>query len=148
MQIRVSPDYHSQADQWKIGVTSILADAVGLVPYKDTFWTTTNQPGNPKYPTITEPYPSLEALVATLSTGPVGPGDKINSTDVDMLMRYVCKMAIPDSDGPVGEVWTTYSVIQEVGIHGFGILLAADMKQPYTIYPKDTGLANIVNTLF
>ncbi|KAJ8299957.1 hypothetical protein KUTeg_021476 [Tegillarca granosa] len=88
MQIRVSPDYHSQADQWKIGVTSILADAVGLVPYKDTFWTTTNQPGNPKYPTITEPYPSLEALVATLSTGPVGPGDKVNSTDVEMLMRY------------------------------------------------------------
>lgn len=24
----------------------MLADAIGLRPFKDTFWTTTNQPGN------------------------------------------------------------------------------------------------------
>lgn len=36
-----------------------------------------------------EPYPILEALVATLSTGPVGPGDKINDTDV-LLMMMSC----------------------------------------------------------
>lgn len=34
-----------------------------------------------------EPHPELEALVATLSTGPVGPGDKINGTNVNLLMR-------------------------------------------------------------
>lgn len=33
-----------------------------------------------------EPYSLLEALVATLSTGPVGPGDKINDTDVLLTM--------------------------------------------------------------
>ena len=35
----------------------------------------------------TEPYPELQSAVATLSTGPVGPGDAINLTDRDTLMR-------------------------------------------------------------
>ena len=35
--------------QWKVGVSSIFAKAMRVQPYKDTFWTTTNQPGNPRY---------------------------------------------------------------------------------------------------
>ncbi|XP_062593083.1 uncharacterized protein LOC134254572 [Saccostrea cucullata] len=84
-QARVSGDYHPGKDQWKIGVSSMLADAIGIRPFKDTFWTTTTQPGN-KYKT-TEPFPGLNAVVSTLSTGPVGPGDMIGGTNVSMLMR-------------------------------------------------------------
>lgn len=48
-QARVSGDYHPGHDQWRIGVSSMLAAAIGLRPFKDTFWTTTNQPGNKVY---------------------------------------------------------------------------------------------------
>ena len=47
---------------------------------------TTNQPGNP-YIGAKEPYPELEACVATLSTGPVTPGDGIGYTNVSLVMR-------------------------------------------------------------
>lgn len=38
---------------------------------------------------LTEPYPDLQVAVATLSTGPVGPGDAINKTSREVLMRSV-----------------------------------------------------------
>ncbi|KAK3772128.1 hypothetical protein RRG08_058191 [Elysia crispata] len=63
-QARVSNDYHLQDDQWRIGVTSHLANALGLAPSKDTFWTTGDQPGNTY--DKSEPYPSLQVVVATL----------------------------------------------------------------------------------
>ncbi|KAK8380448.1 hypothetical protein O3P69_016791 [Scylla paramamosain] len=37
-QIRVSDDYILHPDQWRIGVTSLLAHALALRPYKDVFW--------------------------------------------------------------------------------------------------------------
>ena len=36
-----------------------------------------------------EPYPELQAVVATLSTGPVGPSDKIGCSDAKLIMRSV-----------------------------------------------------------
>ena len=44
LQGRVSSDYHhTNADiDWRIGVTSIFAEALGIAPYKDGFWTPTN----------------------------------------------------------------------------------------------------------
>ena len=47
MQARVSEDYFAGKDQWKVGVSSIFARALRIQPYKDTFWTTSVQPGNP-----------------------------------------------------------------------------------------------------
>lgn len=35
----------------------------------------------------TEPSPALQSVVSTLSTGPVGPGDKINMVNKTVLMR-------------------------------------------------------------
>ena len=40
-------EHNHREPQWKVGVTSLFARAVGLLPYKDTFWTTLFQPGNP-----------------------------------------------------------------------------------------------------
>lgn len=50
IQARVSQDYHLEPEQWRIGISSILASALNLAPSKDTFWTTERQPGNPLYP--------------------------------------------------------------------------------------------------
>lgn len=46
-QARVSNDYQPGNEQWKIGISSMFAHALGVAPFKDNFWTTTNQPGNP-----------------------------------------------------------------------------------------------------
>jgi hypothetical protein len=34
--IRASSDYHAGRDQWKISRSSLVAHAVGLLPFKDT----------------------------------------------------------------------------------------------------------------
>ena len=59
----------------RIGVTSHFAHALGLTPFKDTFWTTPTQPGNPYGSKGTEERPNLQVAVATLRTGmfPVPP---------------------------------------------------------------------------
>ncbi|KAK3789015.1 hypothetical protein RRG08_058193 [Elysia crispata] len=153
-QARVSNDYHLQDDQWRIGVTSHLANALGLAPSKDTFWTTGDQPGNTY--DKSEPHPSLQVVVATLSRGPVGPGDKMDGTNRTLLMRccnddglilkparparaiddQIIEMAYGDHSGVAGEVWTTYSS-HEVLL--YGVIFAANITQDYSITAKKAG---------
>jgi len=45
-QVRVSIDYHLWKNQHQIGVSSLFVRALGMAPYKDTFWTSSIQPGN------------------------------------------------------------------------------------------------------
>ena len=47
VQVRASVDYSSDPTQYHIGYTSMFAEAVGVAPFKDNFWTTSVQPGNP-----------------------------------------------------------------------------------------------------
>ncbi|XP_048777200.2 uncharacterized protein LOC125681238 isoform X4 [Ostrea edulis] len=84
-QVRVSDDYSPGGEQWRIGVSSLLAYALGLAPSKDTFWTTEIQPGN-RY-RKSEPYTRLNALVATLSTGPYGPSDMLGHMDFSLINK-------------------------------------------------------------
>ena len=46
LQARVSDDYQPGNSQWKIGVTSLIAHALDVAPFKDNHWTTSNQTGN------------------------------------------------------------------------------------------------------
>ena len=46
-QARSSDDYSPGNDQWKIGLSSMFTHALGVAPFKDNFWTTTSQPGDP-----------------------------------------------------------------------------------------------------
>jgi hypothetical protein len=80
---RASGDYSSDPAQWAIATTALFYDAVGVQPFKDVFRTTEVQAPNP----YQEPNWFLEALVATLSTAPVGFGDKINATNASLVMR-------------------------------------------------------------
>ncbi|ESO98846.1 hypothetical protein LOTGIDRAFT_231210 [Lottia gigantea] len=156
-QARVSGDYQPGIDQWKIGVTSIFAHAMGIRPFKDNFWTIGIQPGN-SY-NMTETHPDLEAAVATLSTGPVGPSDRIGYSNVTLIMKccntdgLILKPSKPataiddqiiqsalGSGGPEGEVWSTYSKIGEIY---FGIILAANMSNVYSLTPFKAGFDTI-----
>lgn len=76
--IRVSGDYAPGLDQWKIGYASSWTFALDLSPFKDTFWTSPVQKGNPRYDqrNQTETRCELQAAVATLSTSIVAIGDK------------------------------------------------------------------------
>jgi hypothetical protein len=89
---RASTDYavhlkNRSSSQWNIGVSSMFVNAVGIAPFKDVFWSTSLQPGSGYLPFPEEVLPEREILVATLSTGPVGPGDGIKYTNVTRIMK-------------------------------------------------------------
>jgi len=88
---RTSTDYMfhiiGQAQQWAMRISSMFADAIGLAPFKDVFWSNSIQPGAPYKPPTEEVLPEREILIATLSTGPVSPGDAINYTNVQRIMK-------------------------------------------------------------
>lgn len=89
---RASDDYavhlkNPQRSQWNIGISSMFTDAIGIAPFKDVLWSTSQQPGSPYSSSAMEVLPDREILIATLSTGPVGPGDAINYTNVQRIMK-------------------------------------------------------------
>ncbi|XP_012945349.1 uncharacterized protein LOC106013638 [Aplysia californica] len=150
-QARASEDYQPGKRQWDIGITSMFIHAVGLAPSKDTFWTTAVQPGN-RYHAV-ENNTVLNHLVATLSTGPVGPGDMIGALNKSLIMRccdsegrilqpskpataiddQIIKGTFPSYPGPQGQVWTSYSKISN---NVFGIVLATEMENQYSLTPE------------
>lgn len=85
-QFRVSQDF-CYGTSWDIGLSSLLVGALGAAPSKDTLWTTVNNrvaiPGCPW--TRDHEAMRLHALLALLSTGPVGISDAYGSTDRSLL---------------------------------------------------------------
>lgn len=62
--------------------TNLLARALGLFPFKDVFLTHTSGQGP-----AAEPYAEAEALLAALSAGPVGIGDRLGQTQHEIVLR-------------------------------------------------------------
>ena len=90
-QTRVSSDYTyqitGQQATWAIGIPSMFADAMGLAPFKDVFWSTSLQPNASYHPNPQEVLPDRAVLISTLSTGPVAPGDRVNYTNAKVVMK-------------------------------------------------------------
>ena len=74
---RATGDYFHAADQWAVGATSLFYWALGILPFKDGFYSSSNKQvgGQTVGP---EKNPDREALMATLSCAMVGPMDGIN----------------------------------------------------------------------
>ncbi|CAF1021377.1 unnamed protein product [Adineta steineri] len=121
--IRISDDYSTNINQWNIGRASMITWALGVIPFKDTFWTTSIQPES-RYGNFTEPNVLLNGLVALMSLGGVAISDKIgntNSTVVNRLCRTDGILFRPErpatamdstflgDNGPKGEMWHTYA---------------------------------------
>ena len=131
-QIRGSGDYTPGSDSWKIGGTSLFYWALGVVASKDTLWTTPSQPGCPKPGTLncTEPNVELQMITATLSHGPVGPGDRLNLTDATLAMRScdaagrILRPRAPLT--PVEGVFSSASFIQNRALMPWGATVGAD----------------------
>jgi hypothetical protein len=87
---RASHDYgQSRSDdteQWSpIGLTSLLYWSIGLLPFKDDFWSEIDQPGN--HWNAKEADPELQTLVSSLIAGPVGPADGIGMLNRTRVMQ-------------------------------------------------------------
>ncbi|KAK6165977.1 hypothetical protein SNE40_022776 [Patella caerulea] len=154
-QARVYMDNRPNTDHWTIGVSSLFAEAMGIAPFKDNFWSTEVQTGNGY--NQTEPHTSIHAAISTLSTGPVGLGDKVGHSNPNLIMRscnaeglilkpskpitaidkQIQQMAFGGNIGPEGKIYTTYSNIDN---HIFGIILAANISMDYTLRIQDTGI--------
>lgn len=83
--IRTCDDYRYADDpaflwRWFL-VVNALADALGLWPFKDCFF---SAPGEG---IDGDPHPEVEALLSALSAGPVGIGDRIGRTDRSLVLR-------------------------------------------------------------
>ena len=74
---RATGDYFHANDQWAVGSTSLFYWAIGILPFKDGFYSSNNKQvgGQTVGP---ERDPDREALMATLSCAMVGPMDGIH----------------------------------------------------------------------
>ena len=157
-QARVSDDYQPGNHQWRIAVSSLWSDAIDVAPSKDCFWTQQTPQYNGHYTTwfnISEPRPRLQALIASMSNGPVQPADQIGFSDVALIMRS-CNadglllrpsVAIAPIDnyfvslafGPViGDMYYTYSTIPAGdSLPRYVYLLSAYMIAPYKLTVAD-----------
>jgi len=134
----------------------LLLWAVGVTPFKDNAWTTSNQPGCPPYKSgCQDPNVVLGTLVSVLSTGPVGFSDAIGHTDATLVMS-TCNadglLLKPDKPAtPIDstlvqfgsgqpefiQLWDTFSDFSGTRWH---YILAANISQSYQVHPSDIGL--------
>eukprot|EP01084_Bolivina_argentea_P134748 237575_1 len=85
---RASGDY-AIVSNWNIGAGSLLWSALGLRPSKDNFWTMFNEPYPIQYRANGQDHNSTEvhAIVALMSSGPVGISDGFGYSNYTLIMR-------------------------------------------------------------
>lgn len=88
---RASSDSHPDSKNWRgFGGESMFEWAIGLWPFKDTFYTNTsaglNVPLNGQDKGKLEHQPYTHTVIAALSGGGVAPGDVIGGTNVPLIM--------------------------------------------------------------
>lgn len=82
---RATNDYFHAEHQWAIGATSIFYWALGIIPFKDGFYSSTHPQvgGQTVGPEL---HPDREAIMATLSGAMVGPMDGINLLNASRVL--------------------------------------------------------------
>lgn len=160
---RASDDYASEGNM-DIGGSALLAFALGLRPSKDNFWTHRPQSAvDSGKPWGVKDNPGanceLNLIIATLSTGPVGIGDKAGNTNRTLLLRSIRPdgliiqpdkpvtsidaMLTPPSWGrrPSGHLWTTYAHVPGGPASGQELrwyyVLAIDVSSPWQLQGTD-----------
>lgn len=160
---RATGDYLHGKDQWAIGSTAIFYWALGILPFKDGFYSSSLKQtgGQTEGP---ETHPDREALMATLSAAMVGPMDGIYLLNKSRVMATCRKdglvlkpdrpLTTPDAcflrRQPLCQVYETHSDVSGLGrVHyyfnndGAAPLLAeevyADLTQQHVVYNWYTG---------
>jgi len=165
-QARASADYAPGNEQWRVGMTSLFIDALGLRPTKDSFWSNASAIAGAKKGKSNkrqEPYVRLQGAVSTLSTGPTFISGEIGSWDKALIARscradglllqpdraatavdasILARAGFLGGDGTVnseaGEVWASRSHLDGAPAPCTQ-LLAADVTVPLSLAPADLG---------
>ena len=94
VQARASQDYVNKvANAFGLGGSSLLMGAALVAPSKDTLWTSSPQPGTMSdtehdgLSYTTQPHVALDAVLATLSLGPVGISDGLGQADAGLISQ-------------------------------------------------------------
>jgi len=151
-------DYQPGNSQWKNPFSALLFWSVGLMPWKDAFWTTSRQDGCP-YHSCYEPNPELQTLFALLSTGPVTPGDAVGHINKNLIMQ-TCRsdgVLLKAGDRPLLYLNSVYAqgfnsldlpVVLSTSITidsmTYYYILAANLSDPYKITLAEFELENAV----
>lgn len=158
-QVRASNDYQPQSTlldyfQWRIGESSLWLESIGVQPSKDNYWSMPTHQYTPHYDPLFDTFEyrnRLESLVTSLANGPVQISDRINSSDVSLIMRC-CNAAgrilRPDAaagpvdsqytraafgtGGPNGAVHATWSTIGSAGVPYFYVMSAV-LSAPHAL---------------
>eukprot|EP01060_Flectonema_neradi_P010608 TRINITY_DN17704_c0_g1_i1.p1 TRINITY_DN17704_c0_g1~~TRINITY_DN17704_c0_g1_i1.p1 ORF type:complete len:749 (+),score=118.91 TRINITY_DN17704_c0_g1_i1:117-2363(+) len=158
-QIRASGDYVPQnnqpSDNWNIGGSSILAHALALRPFKDSFWSMVQEPGSSCNDTLN---PDIEraAAVATLSAGPVTSGDGADYLNATLIMKSTradgvllhpsrpctfidsfIRASAGQGNGPKGHVWSTFSLVNQ---SRHDIVFTTELNETYSLRPSELNL--------
>lgn len=153
--IRASDDYHPNNANWRLARQSLLAWAVGLLPFKDTFLSSgTRQTGGADLDI--ELSPELQTLVSVLAAAMVGPGDGPHLANRTMLMQ-TCREdgillkadrpAIPidaawTSRDPGGELSWSFSKIPSKKQRGQRYVFAAALERSFNLTVQDLELSD------
>ena len=145
--------------QWDIGVTSILAHAVGLAPSKDNYWSRETMPGNGYGEYGYEPHSRLQSAVLSFSAGPVAPSDEIGGSDTALIMKACdasgrllspdkpatlsdasfVRQAFPEARGADGQLWTTHATVNGAR---YAYVLAPELAENYSLSVAEMGYSS------
>lgn len=128
MTIRASGDYAPNGDNIHIQPQSLLIHAVGALPFKDTFLSSSNaEPGGASRAQGPELSSDLQALVATLSASIVAPGDGPDMMNATRLMQ-TCRTdgLVLKPDRPAVPLDVTWTVADPGGELSWTAATAAD----------------------
>ena len=172
---RASNDYvpDDANRNWEVGVTSMLLWSIGLYPYKDTFYSDTEEVvlhPDAKFYNFTEPYPITHAVVSVLSAGPIAPSDGIGGANYSLIIRtcrvdgmilkpdrpavtidryWIAKTFgtefISGEVGPKGEVWTTYSQLSALPSETWHYIIGINLFEDFQALPSDLLLPSAGN---
>ena len=152
---------------YRFGYSAPFISAVGLRPSKDGFWTRgpTQPPDDWYTPAQTDkhPNPTIHAIVATLSMGPVAIQDRVNYTDTALIKRSCMSngtllqpsRALSTSDSAFalssrhkqgtgqsaheGHIWRTMSQVWSVAnvSNGWHFVLGFNLGSQYVVSASD-----------
>lgn len=144
-QARASDDVlPDNARSLQLGVTSMVAHALGVTPHKDSFWSTALPPPDNPYH-HSEHASILLSIIATYSTGPVTPSDQKEMLNKALLMKSCNadgRILKPD----VPAVRTDASLMAQAGL--LFTLLSSPSKQGPQVWSTYTKLSGYTWTYF
>ncbi|XP_025112844.1 uncharacterized protein LOC112575303 [Pomacea canaliculata] len=159
--VQVGSGSVKDANHWKVGLANIFVDALRLRPFFGAFKSYRNE-SDP----ATQLSPELYSLLATLTGGPVGIGDRVGTSNRTIITRCcdnfrgtIFPPSVPakpidaqlqqmawEEGGATGEVWSTFTTTKfnsDSNNFFHGIIMATGMTSDFALTPTAAGLTFI-----